>query len=131
MKVEGADHDSPDVVIYRSAITDIRTVEARLRKASLEFRVEVMSMTDQAERQRYRELKQSSGFQTLPLIYIDGRCVGGEPELARYLANRAPVGADDNTGDDNPPPSSTTEAADTVDPPATTPTEQDPKERDP
>ncbi|MEM9385972.1 MAG: DUF3429 family protein [Pseudomonadota bacterium] len=78
----------PKVVIYRSAITDIRTVEARLRRAELPFEVEVMGMASQEERKRYRELKQSSGHATLPLIYVDGQIVGGEPELARYIADR-------------------------------------------
>lgn len=86
MSDETADTPLPKVVIYRSAITDIRTVEARLRRAQLPFEVEVMSMAGQDERKRYRDLKQSSGYSTLPLIFIDGSCVGGEPELARYLA---------------------------------------------
>lgn len=78
----------PKVLIYRSAITDIRTVEARLRRAELPFEVEVIGMASPEERKRYRELKQSSGHGTLPLIFIDERCIGGEPELARYIADR-------------------------------------------
>ncbi|MEO0421404.1 MAG: DUF3429 family protein [Pseudomonadota bacterium] len=90
----------PKVVVYRSAITDIRTVEARLRRAELPFEVEVVGMASQEERKRYRELKQSSGHGTLPLIFIDERCIGGEPELARYIADRrdhAPEPPEDST----------------------------------
>ena len=90
-----AEADSAPVVVFRSPVTDVRAVTARLNGAGVEYREVELSMASYRDRERFHALKAYTGWRTLPQVFVAGEFVGGEPELARHpvLAGgrRAPV----------------------------------------
>ncbi len=74
------------VRVIRSALTDIRALEALLAESGLHWEVELWGMGSAQMRQRFHALEQETGWSTLPQIFIDGVFVGGEPELRAWLA---------------------------------------------
>lgn len=81
------------VVVFRSGLTDVSRIEAALGTAGVAYRVEDMPMASQAMRERFRRLKDETGWPTLPMIFVDGEFVGGETELLRHavLGNGGPA----------------------------------------
>jgi len=73
------------VVVFCSELTDIRRLEQQLRDAGIEHDVQRMGMGSEAMRRRFGELRAFTRWPTLPQVFLDGRFVGGEPELAACL----------------------------------------------
>ena len=78
-----AEAASAPVVIYRSPVTDARVVTERLRETGTPYREIQLSMGDALQRQRFHRLTASTGWSTLPQIFVAGRFVGG---ISEFLA---------------------------------------------
>ena len=76
-------HRAP-VVICASSLTDIRALTARLDDLGVRYHVERFGMGSSEARAAFRALQEAHDWHTLPMIYVSGRFVGGEPELARH-----------------------------------------------
>ncbi|MGA7802808.1 MAG: glutaredoxin, partial [Gammaproteobacteria bacterium] len=73
------------VVVFCSELTDTRQLEQRLRGAGVEYGIQRLGMGSDAMRRRFGELRAFTRWSTLPQVFLDGRFVGGEPELAAGL----------------------------------------------
>ncbi|APZ42851.1 hypothetical protein [Acidihalobacter ferrooxydans] len=75
-----------DIVVFRSPVTDTRALERRLQATPLLRCVFVdMPMGRAAERDRFHRLSAATGWHHLPMIFVRGAFIGGEPELAAWL----------------------------------------------
>ena len=72
---------SAEVVVFRSGLTDTRALSAWLDRRGLDYRMVTMGMGDAAGRERYRRLRDWTGWDLLPLVFLRGTCVGGADEL--------------------------------------------------
>lgn len=72
------------VVVFHSGLTDTSRVERALDARGIPCRLEPMPMGDHAMRERFRRLKEGTGWPTLPIIYVDGEFIGGENELMAH-----------------------------------------------
>jgi glutaredoxin len=79
-----AEADSAPVVVFRSPVTDVRALAARLDRAGVAYREVELSMASYRDRERFHALQAYSGWRTLPQVFVAGEFVGGEPELARH-----------------------------------------------
>ncbi|MEL6449457.1 MAG: DUF3429 domain-containing protein [Pseudomonadota bacterium] len=77
-----------EVRVLASTATDVRGVQALAAAHGLPCSVEILGMGSEVERSRYRELKTQHDWQNLPMVFLDDRFVGGEPELADALGGR-------------------------------------------
>ena len=77
-----------EVRVLASTATDVRGVQALAAAHGLPCTVEILGMGSEAERSHYRELKAQHDWQNLPMVFLDDRFVGGEPELAAALGGR-------------------------------------------
>jgi glutaredoxin-related protein len=75
---------SERVVVFHSGLTDTSRVEDALASRQIPHRLEPMPMGDSAMRERFRRLKEATGWSTLPVIFVDGEFVGGENELMSH-----------------------------------------------
>ena len=72
-------------VVFCSELTDTRQLEQQLRGAGVEYGIQRMGMGSEAMRRRFGELRAFTRWPTLPQVFLDGRFVGGEPEVAARL----------------------------------------------
>jgi|GEM_PF-31745 len=72
------------VVIFVSNLTDIRAMVAHLKRLGVSYHVALMGMAAPAMRERFHELQDQTGWQTLPQVFADGRFIGGYDELFAY-----------------------------------------------
>lgn len=79
------------IVVFRSHVTDTRTLEKRLRDASVCHAFADMPMGEATERDRFRRLSAATGRNQLPIVFARGEYLGGEPELAAWLEAQAPA----------------------------------------
>ncbi len=79
-----AEADSARVVVFRSPVTDVRALTARLAAAGVEYREVELSMASYVDRERFHALQAYTGWRTLPQVFVAGEFVGGEPELAGH-----------------------------------------------
>lgn len=81
-----------EVVVFRSRVTDTRRLQQRLGTSSLQVALVDMPMGEEAERERFRRLANTTGRHQLPIVFARGRFIGGEPELLDWLdrEERAP-----------------------------------------
>lgn len=86
------DASSAPVVLFASAITDVRELVARLDDLDIEYRVVTLAMGDRLARDRFHVLEEWTGHRTLPQVFLDGRFIGGPTELLAHprLAGGAP-----------------------------------------
>lgn len=77
-------------VVFCSELTDTRQLERLLRDAGITYGVQRMGMGLEAMRRRFGELRAYTRWPTLPQVFLDGRFVGGEPELAACLNGASP-----------------------------------------
>lgn len=70
-----------DVVIFRSGLSDVRSLCEWLERYEVDHVVIEMAMGSSWERSRFSELKSMTGWPTLPQIFIQGEFVGGEREF--------------------------------------------------
>lgn len=80
-----------DIVVFRSHATDTRTLEQRLRDASVRHAFADMPMGEAVERDRFRRLSAATGRHQLPIVFARGEYLGGEPELVAWLNAQAPA----------------------------------------
>ena len=76
--------DTTPVVIIASKLTDTRTLERRLGLVAVDFRIVILGMGSAEHRASFEMLRERSGWAQLPLIFVHGRCIGGEPELLAH-----------------------------------------------
>lgn len=76
---------SAPIVIFHSALTDVRSLKQWLTQLGLDFRLIEMPMADQVQRQQFQDLSRTYQWQRLPMIFMDGRFIGGEAELRHAL----------------------------------------------
>lgn len=76
-------HRAP-VVICASGLTDIRALTGRLDDVGVRYHVERFGMGSAEQREAFRALQSKYDWHTLPMVFVSGRFVGGEPELARH-----------------------------------------------
>lgn len=82
--------DTP-VVIIASSLTDTGAMEARLTAAGADFRVLVLGMGSTDHREALHALQAQTGWPHLPMVFVHGRCVGGESALLdQPIARPAP-----------------------------------------
>ncbi len=72
------------VVIFVSNLTDIRAMIAHLKRLGVSCHVALIGMAAPAMRERFHELQDQTGWQTLPQVFADGRFIGGYDELFAY-----------------------------------------------
>ncbi len=73
--------DETPIVIIASKLTDTRTLEKRLGLAGADFRILILGMGSAEHRQAFHDLQTEHGWSQLPMVFVHGRCIGGEPEL--------------------------------------------------
>ncbi|RCX33171.1 DUF3429 family protein [Thioalbus denitrificans] len=78
--LEGELEQGPEIVVLASAVTDTRLLERHLGSRGLDFRVARLGMGTAERRGRFHELRALTGLETLPQVFMDGRCIGGELE---------------------------------------------------
>lgn len=76
---------SAEVVVFRSGLTDTRTLESWLAGAGIDHRVITLGMGSGAARERYRRLRDWTGWDLLPAVFVHGRFVGGAEEAYALL----------------------------------------------
>jgi glutaredoxin len=76
--------DSAPVVVFRSAVTDVRAMVGRLKRSGVGYREVELSMASHLDRERFHALQAYTGWRTLPQVFVAGEFVGGEPELVRH-----------------------------------------------
>jgi len=74
---------SAEVVVFRSGLTDTRALEATLEREGRDYRVVTMGMGSPEQRDRFHRLRDWTGWGLLPIVFVDGRFIGGGDE---YLA---------------------------------------------
>ena len=72
------------IVVIASKLTDTRTLERRLNLAGVDFRIVMLGMASAEHRAAFEALRESSGHKQLPMVFVDGHCIGGEPELLAH-----------------------------------------------
>ncbi len=75
---------SATVVIFRSGLTDTRSVVRALRQHGIDFREVEMPMGSEQMRNRFQRLQQMTGWGSLPQIFVHGAFVGGPDELLQH-----------------------------------------------
>jgi glutaredoxin len=79
------------VVVFRSPLTDTRTLIDWLRRHGVPHTEVTLSMASWEERERFQELRALTGWETLPQVFVRGELVGGERELYRRYPAGIPV----------------------------------------
>ncbi len=82
-----------DVVVFRSGLTDVRSLRAWLERHEVPYREVEMSMGSGDQRARFHALRDMTGWKTLPQVFVRGEFVRGEHELkavASPLSQRDP-----------------------------------------
>lgn len=69
------------VVVFASAITDIRAISLALVRRRISHCVILMRMEDERTRDRFHLLTETTHWPYLPQIFFDGEFVGGDIEL--------------------------------------------------
>ena len=69
------------VVIFRSNLTDTRSLRIWLDQRGIDYREITMGMGSGAERDRFHRLREWTGWPLLPQVFLDGAFVGGADEL--------------------------------------------------
>jgi glutaredoxin len=82
--------DQATVVVFRSPVTDTRTLVDWLRRHGVPHAVVTLSMASWQERERFHELRALTGWETLPQVFVRGDFVGGERELYRRFPAGVP-----------------------------------------
>lgn len=71
---------SQRVVIFRSNLTDTRTLIARLEQAGIDYREIAMGMGSGVERERFHRLRDWTAWPLLPQVFVDAAFAGGAEE---------------------------------------------------
>ena len=72
---------SARVVIFRSNLTDTRSLQVWLDARGIDYREITMGMGSGIERDRFHRLREWTGWPLLPQVFLDGAFVGGADEL--------------------------------------------------
>lgn len=86
-----AEARSADVVVFRSGLTDVRTLRSWLDEHRIRFREVEMPMGSGEQRARFHALQEVTGWRTLPQVFLHGEFVGGEQELVSAVSGQASV----------------------------------------
>ncbi len=79
--------DSARVVVFRSNLTDTRALEAHLDANGTDYRVITMGMGSAAQRERFHRLRDWTGWNLLPIVFVGGTFVGGGDEYFAQFSN--------------------------------------------
>lgn len=80
---------SARVVIFRSNLTDTRSLIARLEREGVDYREVTMGMGSGVERDRFHRLREWTEWPLLPQVFVDGAFVGGADEALASLGDSA------------------------------------------
>ena len=75
---------SATVVIFRSGLTDTRSVVRALHRSGVDYREVEMPMGSAQMRDRFHQLQEMTGWRSLPQIFVHGAFVGGPDELLEH-----------------------------------------------
>lgn len=78
---------SARVVIFRSNLTDTRSLIAQLERDGVDYREITMGMGSGVERDRFHRLRAWTDWPLLPQVFVDGVFVGGAEEALASLPN--------------------------------------------
>ena len=76
------------VVVFRSELTDTRTLLRWLQRRDVEHCEITMGMASEKERERFRRLRVWTGWQLLPQVFIEGEFIGGADEFFEHPFTR-------------------------------------------
>ena len=74
------------VTLIVSSLTDDRRVTRFLDALGWAYKREQWSMASSTDREAFQELQQQTGWKTLPMIFLDGKFIGGIDELFSHPA---------------------------------------------
>jgi glutaredoxin-related protein len=77
--------EGAEVVLVVSPVTDDRFIHDLLRKQGLAAQRVEYSMASHADRAEFDQLREATGWKTLPQIFVNGRFIGGVSELLEML----------------------------------------------
>ncbi|MFN4289379.1 MAG: DUF3429 family protein [Permianibacter sp.] len=77
------------VTILASRLTDCRRLEQTLAAAGISFQRLPLSMDSAANRAAFHAVQAQLDWPHLPMIFLDGKFVGGEPELESSLTENS------------------------------------------
>ena len=86
------------IVIFSSAVTDIRQITDMLNRLKLPYKVVIMSMGKMRNRDGFQQLQTLTDWDYLPQIFINGKFIGGISEFLQFDlegANIVPEPKDD------------------------------------
>ncbi len=75
------------VIIFRSNLTDIRSLIAHLEREGIDYREITMGMGSGVERDRFHRLRDWTDWPLLPQVFVDGAFVGGADEALESTGN--------------------------------------------
>lgn len=78
---------SARVVIFRSNLTDTRSLIAHLEREGIGYREITMGMGSGVERDRFHRLRDWTDWPLLPQVFVDGAFVGGAEEAIESIAD--------------------------------------------
>jgi glutaredoxin len=79
--------ESARVVVFRSNLTDTRALEGHLDAHGIDYRVITMGMGSAAQRERFHRLRDWTGWNLLPIVFVDDTFVGGADEYFAEYGN--------------------------------------------
>ncbi|MFK8051486.1 MAG: DUF3429 domain-containing protein [Woeseiaceae bacterium] len=74
------------LTLYVSRITDARDITRTLEASGRSWQLKEMSMSSEAQRQAFKDLKKQYDWAMLPLVVEGDSLIGGHQELQHYLA---------------------------------------------
>ncbi|WP_070988142.1 glutaredoxin [Halofilum ochraceum] len=78
---------SARVVIFRSNLTDTRSLIAHLEREGIGYREITMGMGSGVERDRFHRLRDWTDWPLLPQVFVDGAFVGGAEEALESITD--------------------------------------------
>ena len=83
----------PGAVVFHSSLTDLDDMPAAFAAAGIECRQVQMGMGSADNRDLFYRLRQHTGHETLPQVFVDGHFVGGLAQARHWLADHDQQGA--------------------------------------
>jgi glutaredoxin-related protein len=74
-----------EAVVVVSPLTDVRSMVYRFATAGISFKLIEYGMGSAASRREFAELKEATGWNMLPMVFVHGEFIGGYDEYQRWL----------------------------------------------
>jgi len=72
------------VMVFSSAVTDIRLITDVLEQQGLEYKIVIMSMGKMRNRDGFNQLQTLTDWDLLPQVFINGEFIGGISEFLQF-----------------------------------------------